>query len=81
MKNPVIADNKPLAIDLEKDKEYYFCSCGLSVSQPFCDGSHTTTPFKPKAFVTLSEETKTALAQGVELAGTGGHLPGNKKHW
>ena len=50
MSNPTIADNKPAAVQLEKGKEYYFCACGLSKSQPFCDGSHAGTEFKPKAF-------------------------------
>ena len=48
--NPVIADNKPMKVNLEKDKEYYFCSCGRSQNQPFCDGSHSGTAFAPKLF-------------------------------
>lgn len=36
---------------LEKGQEYFFCSCGKSSKQPFCDGSHAGTGFKPKAFV------------------------------
>jgi len=51
MSNPVIANNKPIAVDLEKDKEYYFCVCGRSDNQPFCDGSHKGSSFKPKRFV------------------------------
>ena len=37
-------------VELEKGKEYLFCACGRSQSQPFCDGSHKGTSFKPKAF-------------------------------
>ncbi|MDQ7066569.1 MAG: CDGSH iron-sulfur domain-containing protein [Sulfurimonas sp.] len=51
MKNAIIADNKPSAVELKKGKEYYFCMCGKSASQPFCDGSHSGTPFSPKSFV------------------------------
>ncbi|HEC28587.1 MAG TPA: glutamate synthase, partial [Gammaproteobacteria bacterium] len=51
MSNPVIADNKPVKVTLDKDEEYYFCVCGLSKKQPFCDGSHTGTSFNPKAFI------------------------------
>jgi len=51
MKKPVIADNKPVKANLLKGQEYYFCSCGRSKSQPFCDGSHAGTSFKPNAFV------------------------------
>lgn len=50
MNNPVIANNKPVGVTLEKGKEYYFCACGQSKNQPFCDGSHKGTGFKPQAF-------------------------------
>ena len=50
MTQPIVANNQPTSVILEKDKEYYFCSCGRSKSQPFCDGSHAGTSFSPKAF-------------------------------
>ncbi|MCG9720550.1 glutamate synthase-related protein [Shewanella sp. Isolate7] len=50
MVNPIIADNKPKKVELTKGKEYYFCVCGRSDNQPFCDGSHKGTGFSPKAF-------------------------------
>ncbi|QQX78441.1 CDGSH iron-sulfur domain-containing protein [Shewanella sp. KX20019] len=50
MSKPIVADNKPIKIELSKDQQYYFCSCGRSKSQPFCDGSHAGTEFKPKSF-------------------------------
>ncbi len=50
MSKPVIADNKPTKVTLEKGNDYYFCTCGRSSNQPFCDGSHAGTDFKPKAF-------------------------------
>lgn len=40
MNQPIIADNKPKNVMLEKGKEYAFCRCGRSSGQPFCDGSH-----------------------------------------
>ncbi len=52
MSNPIIADNKPQQVSLKKDEEYYFCVCGRSKNQPFCDGSHAGTEFKPTAFTT-----------------------------
>lgn len=58
MQKPRIAGRKPMAVELTKGEEKYFCACGESKSQPFCDGSHRTTPFKPIPFV--AEETGTA---------------------
>jgi len=51
MTKPIIADNKPVRVELAKGQEYHFCTCGRSKSQPFCDGSHTGTPFTPKVVV------------------------------
>ena len=34
------AGDAPIAVDVEKDKSYYWCSCGKSAKQPLCDGSH-----------------------------------------
>jgi len=51
MSKPIIADNKPIKVELIKDQDYYFCSCGRSSKQPYCDGSHAGTQFKPKHFV------------------------------
>ena len=50
MTKPVIADNKPKGVELKKGEDYYFCTCGRSANQPFCDGSHKGTSFTPKAF-------------------------------
>lgn len=50
MSNPVIANNKPINVELKEGEEYYFCVCGRSENQPFCDGSHGDSGFQPKAF-------------------------------
>ena len=50
MSQPVIADNKPRKVTLEKGKEYAYCVCGRSGDQPFCDGSHQGTGFTPQMF-------------------------------
>ena len=31
---------EPIEVELQKDKSYYWCQCGASKNQPFCDGSH-----------------------------------------
>ena len=38
-----------IAVDIEQGKSYYWCSCGKSSKQPFCDGSHKGTEFNPVA--------------------------------
>ena len=50
MSNPIIAATTPKKVSLNRGEEYYFCACGRSNNQPFCDGSHAGTTFKPKSF-------------------------------
>ena len=47
MSNPKRAADTPFAIEVESGKSYFWCSCGLSQKQPFCDGSHKVTEFAP----------------------------------
>jgi len=51
MSKPLIANNKPAKVNLSKGETYYFCTCGRSTNQPFCDSSHTGTSFSPKEFI------------------------------
>lgn len=55
---PTIAQKAPYAVDVEAGKTYYWCSCGKSKSQPFCDGSHKDTAFTPMAVTAEKTETK-----------------------
>ena len=50
MNKPTIADSKPVSVNLEEGEEYYWCACGRSKNQPFCDGSHRGTDFTPVGF-------------------------------
>ena len=50
MTKPTVAANTPIKVALEKGKKYFFCQCGLSSKQPFCDGSHQGSEFTPLAF-------------------------------
>jgi CDGSH-type Zn-finger protein len=50
MSEPKIAAKHPIKVNLEAGKTYHWCSCGLSQNQPFCDGSHKSTEFKPLAW-------------------------------
>lgn len=55
-----IAGNSPIMLDAEKEKNYAWCTCGLSDNQPFCNGAHKGTEFKPQIFTT-EEDKKVAL--------------------
>ena len=44
---PVIAQKAPYAVNVEAGKSYWWCACGKSASQPFCDGSHKGSAFSP----------------------------------
>ena len=50
MTKPVVAGNRPKRIPLTKGETYYFCSCGRSDEQPFCNGSHGGTDFRPHIY-------------------------------
>ncbi len=48
--DPVIAGREPIPVDVEEGKTYWWCTCGQSARQPFCDGSHKDTDFAPEAW-------------------------------
>ena len=57
MTNPVSSQNGPYKAKVEKDKTYFWCSCGLSKKQPFCDNSHNKeVHFKPIKYVAKSDK-------------------------
>lgn len=56
---PVVYDRQPAELELEPG-EYWWCSCGRSMTQPFCDGSHEGTGFEPMSVV-IREKTKVWL--------------------
>ena len=61
MSEPIIADRKPALLTLEPGT-YYWCSCGQSQNQPFCNGAHKDTDFKPLQFE-ITKQQKVALCQ------------------
>ncbi len=44
---PNIAQKSPFRVEVEEGKTYFYCTCGQSAKQPFCDGSHKETSFAP----------------------------------
>lgn len=66
MNKPVRAADTPYAIDVESGKSYFWCSCGRSSKQPFCDGSHSDTEFSPVKYV--AEESKKVFFCGCKLS-------------
>ena len=61
MSEPKIAATRPAVVELEPGT-YFWCECGLSEKQPFCDGSHAGTEFTPLK-VELDEKKRVALCQ------------------
>lgn len=53
MPSPLVPQKTPCAVKVEPG-DYYWCACGASKNQPFCDGSHKGTEFSPVK-VTITE--------------------------
>ena len=47
MTDPVVAQDSPIEVEVKEGKTYFWCSCGKSSKQPFCDGSHKDSSFTP----------------------------------
>jgi len=56
MTEPLVAWPKPCLVTLKSGRIYFWCRCGRSATQPFCDGSHKGTGLEPKKFVAHADE-------------------------
>jgi len=56
MSEPECPQQFPYPRDVEQGKTYYWCACGRSQNQPFCDGSHKVTAFTPIAYTASKTE-------------------------
>jgi len=58
MATPVRASDTPFATAVEQGKDYWWCACGQSKNQPFCDGSHKTDgTFVPVKYIAAASAT------------------------
>ena len=75
---PCIAQKSPIAVDVEAGKSYWWCSCGNSKKQPFCDGSHTGSAFTPQEF--KAETTATVYFCACKHSANGALCDGSHKN-
>ncbi len=67
MTEPVPAQKAPYEIEVEAGRKYFWCACGRSQKQPFCDGSHQGTGITPEAY--QSEKAKKVYFCGCKASG------------
>ncbi len=54
---PKIAQKAPIPVELVGGETIYWCTCGQSANQPFCDGSHAGSTFTPKPYTPVASGT------------------------
>jgi CDGSH-type Zn-finger protein len=52
---PIVAQKSPCPIEVQAGRTYWWCSCGQSKKQPFCDGSHKGGAFSPVQYVAAQD--------------------------
>ena len=68
MDEPVIAQKAPYAVAVEAGQDYFWCRCGRSAKQPFCDGAHKGSGLTPLKF--HAEQSKTLYFCGCKHSHT-----------
>ena len=77
MDEPVIAQKAPYAVAVEAGQDYFWCRCGRSARQPFCDGAHKGSGLTPLKF--HAEESKTLYLCGCKHSQTAPLCDGRHK--
>jgi CDGSH iron-sulfur domain-containing protein 3 len=67
MTDPIRAAETPYATEVEAGKSYYWCACGKSAKQPFCDGAHAGTDITPLKYE--ATETRKVFFCGCKVTG------------
>ena len=75
MADPVVAQKAPYGVDVEAGKSYFWCACGKSSNQPFCDGSHEGTDFLPMKY--KAEESRKLFFCGCKATSNGPFCDGS----
>ncbi len=78
MTSPVRASETPFPVAVEAGKDYYWCSCGQSKAQPFCDGSHKGGSFTPVKY--SATESKTVYFCGCKASANQALCDGSHKN-
>ena len=78
MSEPIIAQKSPIPVEVEAGKTYYWCSCGQSKAQPFCDGSHKGGSFTPVKY--SATESKTVYFCGCKASANQALCDGSHKN-
>ena len=74
---PIIAQKSPYPVEVEAGKSYYWCACGRSSNQPFCDGSHKGTGLSPTKFT--AEDSKRVFLCGCKHSAKAPFCDGSHK--
>ncbi len=74
---PEISQKAPFAVEVEEGKSYFWCACGRSKKQPFCDGSHKETSFSPVKYT--AEASKKVFFCGCKQSGKAPLCDGSHK--
>ncbi|MCK9991121.1 MAG: CDGSH iron-sulfur domain-containing protein [Rugosibacter sp.] len=77
MSRPDTPATSPVAVAVEAGKDYYWCSCGKSKGQPFCDGSHKGSAFSPLKYT--ASETASVYFCGCKHSKNGALCDGSHK--